>query len=80
MGPVFEELLVTPQQVVQVCRVKVSESAPENYEMTRSNRTDRIKLEAAKVSRHSQNVIGVGFSGSLSREMLFCNSERAGIL
>jgi len=46
MGPVFEELLVTPQQIVQVSSVEVSESAPENDEMTRSNRTDRIKLEA----------------------------------
>jgi hypothetical protein len=46
VGPVFEELLVTPQQIVQVSSVEVSESAPENDEMTRSNRTDGIKLEA----------------------------------
>jgi len=46
MGPVFEELLVTPQQIVQVSSVEVSESAPENNEMAGRNRTDRIKLEA----------------------------------
>ena len=46
MGPVFEEFLVTPQQIVQVFRIEVSESAPEDDEMTGSNRTDRIKLEA----------------------------------
>ncbi len=45
MGPVFEQLLVTPQQIVQVSCVEVSESTPENDEMTRSNSTDRIKLE-----------------------------------
>src|SRR2546428_13639582 len=80
MAPVFEELLVTPQQIVQVSSVEVSESAPENDKMTRSNRTDRIKLEATQVSCQSQNVIGVRFVGPLSSEMLFGNCETPGIL
>src|SRR2546428_14074724 len=80
MAPVFEELLVTPQQIVQVGSVEVSESAPENDEMTRSNRADRIKLEATHVSCHSQNVMGVRFAGPLSSEMLFGNRETSSVL
>jgi len=42
MGPVLEEFLFTPEQIIQMGCVVVSKSTPQNDLMTRRYRADRI--------------------------------------
>src|SRR3989442_5479952 len=46
MGPVFEKLLLAPEQFVKLLRVQDFESTPPNYHVTRRHRTDWVELKA----------------------------------
>ena len=80
VGPVLEQLLFTPEQLIQFGRVEDSESTPQDDEMAGGDGTDRVQLETAKASHYFQNTVRVRVFWLVSREILFGNCETPGVL
>src|SRR2546422_3780802 len=59
VGPMFEELLLIPEQAIQVRQSKHAESAPQGDHMGRRDHVDRVQLNVAQVAYHGKGSLRV---------------------
>src|SRR5207244_3943937 len=75
VGPMFEDFLLVPEESVQVRQPKVADPAPEDENMGRCDRVDRVQLNVAEVANHGEDRIPCRTGRSLASKMLLRDSE-----
>src|SRR2546427_168625 len=75
VGPMFEDFLLVPEESVQVRQPKVADPAPEDEDMGRCDRVDRVQLNVAEVANHGEDRIPCRTGRPLASKMLLRDSE-----